>query len=89
MRMDKLTTSLQMALGDAQSTAIGKEHQFIEPVHVIQALLQQSQSSVSSLLMQSGVSMPQLIEAIDTAIDRLPQVQGGAAGEVHISRDCG
>ncbi len=88
MRMDKLTTSLQMALADAQSMAVGKEQQFIEPIHVVQALLQQSQNSVSSLLMQAGANMPSLIDAIESAVERLPKVQGASAGEVHVSRDC-
>jgi ATP-dependent Clp protease ATP-binding subunit ClpB len=86
MRMDRFTTLFQTALADAQSLAVGNDNQFIEPVHVGKAMLNQEQGSVNPLLQQAGANMPKLIDGIETAISRLPQVEG-AAGEVHISRD--
>ncbi|MDH5730932.1 MAG: hypothetical protein OEZ58_18240, partial [Gammaproteobacteria bacterium] len=60
MRMDKLTSKFQMALGDAQSLAVGRDHQFIEPVHVMSALLDQDGGSVAHLLAQAAVNVNQL-----------------------------
>lgn len=57
MRMDKLTSKFQLALADAQSLALGQDHQFIEPVHVMVALLDQQGSSARGLLLKSGVSV--------------------------------
>ncbi len=85
MRADKFTTLFQTALGDAKSLAIGRDNQIIEPVHVMQALLDQTNSTIPPLLEQSGVNMATLIDELGKAIDRLPQVQGGAPGELHIS----
>ena len=56
MRMDKLTTKFQMALADAQSLAVGRDHQFIEPAHLMVALLDQDGGSVRSLLTRSGAN---------------------------------
>lgn len=56
MRMDKLTTKFQMALADAQSLAIGQDNQFIEPLHVMLAMLQQDSSSIMPLLAQAGTN---------------------------------
>ena len=86
MRMDKLTTKFQMALADAQSLAVGKDHQFIEPVHLLVAMLDQEGGSIRHLLTQAGVNVDQLRSALGEAMDRLPRVQG-AEGEVHISND--
>lgn len=85
MRFDRLTSRFQIALADAQSNAVGRDHQFIEPVHVMLALLNQENGSVSPLLQQAGVNVAQLRNQLEEAIDNLPQVQGAAAGEVHIS----
>ncbi|MEW5755065.1 MAG: ATP-dependent chaperone ClpB [Pseudomonadota bacterium] len=87
MRMDKLTTKFQMALGDAQSLAVGRDHQYIEPVHVMTALLDQEGGTVRSLLLKSGVNVNALRTQLGAALERLPQVTGGQAGEVHISND--
>ncbi|MCW8829020.1 MAG: hypothetical protein OQK94_08195, partial [Gammaproteobacteria bacterium] len=57
MRMDKLTTKFQMALADAQSLAVGRDHQFIEPVHLMTALLDQEGGSIRQLLAQAGVNV--------------------------------
>ncbi len=86
MRMDKLTSKFQMALADAQSLAVGKDHQFIEPVHLMIAMLDQEGGSVRHLLTQAGVNVNQLRASLGEALDRLPSVQG-AEGEVHISND--
>lgn len=86
MRMDKLTTKFQMALADAQSLAIGQDNQFIEPVHLMKALLNEEGSTVHHILMQSGVNIQKLRDLLDQAIDRLPQVSG-VEGEVHISNE--
>jgi len=88
MRMDKFTTAFQNALGEAQSNAVGRDQQFIEPVHVLKALLEQEHSTVGPLLQRAGVNMNVLIDELDKAIDALPQVQG-TPGEVHISRELG
>ncbi len=88
MRMDKLTTKFQEALADAQSLALGKDHQFIEPVHVMVALMDQEGGSVRPLLTKAGVNVQQLRSELGKAIDRLPTVEG-VGGEVHISNDLG
>ena len=87
MRSDKLTSKFQMALADAQSLAVGRDHQFIEPVHVLVALLEQQGGSVRPLLAKAGVNVNQLRSHLGESLDRLPAVDGGAAGEVHISND--
>ena len=88
MRIDKLTSRLQMALADAQSLAVGKDHNFIEPLHLMLALLDQDSSSVKPLLKQVGVEPGRLRQAIVTEIDKLPEVQG-SAGDVSMSNDLG
>ncbi len=82
MRFDKLTTKFQMALSDAQSLAVGRDHQFIEPVHLMVALLDQEGGTVRHLLTQADVKVDQLRSQLGQAMERLPSVQGGAAGEV-------
>src|SRR3989339_1439872 len=86
MRMDKFTTLFQTALADAQSLAIGADQQYIEPVHVMKALLNQDNGTVAPLLNQAGIKMAVLVDELDKAIDRLPQVHG-TPGDVHISPD--
>ncbi len=88
MRMDKLTSKFQMALADAQSLAVGRDHQFIEPVHLMIALLDQAGGTVRHLLSQADVNVNQLRSHLGEALERLPRVEG-AAGEVHISNDLG
>ena len=87
MRMDKLTAKFQMALADAQSLAVGRDHQFIEPIHLMTALLDQEGGTVRHLLMQADVNANRLRSALGEALDRLATVQGGAAGEVHLGND--
>jgi ATP-dependent Clp protease ATP-binding subunit ClpB len=86
MRMDKLTTKFQMALADAQSIAVGGDNQYVEPVHVMMALLNQEGGTARPLLGQAGVNINQLRLKVMEAIDGLPRVEG-TPGEVHISRD--
>ncbi len=86
MRMDKLTTRFQMALADAQSLALGRDHQFIEPAHIMTALLDQEGGSVRQLLSQSGVNVNALRSQLGEALERLPSVEG-AGGEVHVSNE--
>ncbi len=86
MRLDKITTKFQEALADAQSIAVGRDNQFIEPVHVLQALLAQQDGSARSLLQHAGVNVQKLTTSLEQAIARLPQVQG-TGGQVQIGRD--
>ena len=88
MRMDRLTSKFQLALQDAQSLAVGKDHQFIEPVHLMVALLDQDGGSLRPLLAQSDVNVNLLRSQLGEALEKLPQVQG-AGGELHISNDLG
>ncbi|MCB1919069.1 MAG: AAA family ATPase, partial [Candidatus Competibacteraceae bacterium] len=84
MRMDKLTNKFQMALSDAQSLAVGRDHQFIEPVHVMAALLDQEGGTVRPLLAQADVNLNLLRSQLNEALDRLPQVTG-TGGDMQIS----
>jgi ATP-dependent Clp protease ATP-binding subunit ClpB len=86
MRLDKLTSKFQLALADAQSLAVGQDHQFIEPVHLMVALLDQQGGSVRGLLTKSGVNVNLLRSQLGDAIDRLAKVEG-AGGEVHIGTE--
>ena len=86
VRFDKLTTQFQQALADAQSLAIGADQQFIEPLHLMAALLSQEGGSSSALLAKSGVRVPALKAGLNEAIGRLPKVEGHG-GEVTLSRD--
>ena len=87
MRMDKLTNQLQNALADAQSLAVGRDNQYIEPAHVLKALLEQQGGSSRPLLQKAGANLSALIAATDAAVNQLPTVIG-ASGDVHISQDC-
>jgi ATP-dependent Clp protease ATP-binding subunit ClpB len=86
MRMDKLTTNFQQALADAQSLAVGRDHQFIEPVHVMAALLEQQGGSVTGILTKAGANLNLLRSQLGEALDRLPSVEG-TPGEVHIGNE--
>src|SRR6266550_622954 len=86
MRLDKLTTKFQQALADAQSVAVGQDNQFIEPLHLLAALLDQEDGTSASLLSRAGANVPRLREATRQAIARLPKVEGHG-GEVQISRE--
>ncbi|MES9818416.1 MAG: ATP-dependent chaperone ClpB [Candidatus Thiodiazotropha sp.] len=88
MRMDRLTSKFQMALADAQSLAVGRDHQFIEPVHLMIALLDQDGGTIRHLLTQSDVNVNQLRSSLSAAMEQLSSVEG-AAGDLHISNDLG
>ena len=87
MRMDKLTSKFQLALADAQSDAVGRDNQFVEPVHVMAALLEQEGGSTVGLLTKAGVNVNRLRSDLGAALDGLASVEGGEPGEVHISND--
>lgn len=86
MRMDKLTSQFQMALADAQSLAIGKDNAFIEPVHVMKALLDQDGATARHLLTKANVNVRALRAKLDDALSNIAQVEG-TAGEIHISNE--
>jgi ATP-dependent Clp protease ATP-binding subunit ClpB len=88
MRMEKLTAKFQMALADAQSLAVGRDHQFIEPIHLMLALLDQEGGTARHLLSLADVNVNRLRSSLGEALERLPQVQG-AAGDLHVSNDLG
>ncbi|KPJ87221.1 MAG: Clp protease ClpB, partial [Gammaproteobacteria bacterium SG8_11] len=88
MRMDKLTSKFQEVLADAQSLAVGHDHQFIEPIHVMTAMLDQQGGTVRPLLTNAGVNVNTMRSQLGQALEQLPQVQG-MAGDVHISNDLG
>ncbi|QNA89532.1 ATP-dependent chaperone ClpB [Massilia sp. Dwa41.01b] len=86
MRQDKLTTKLQEALADAQSLAVGNDNQYIEPVHLLVALLNQDDGGPRSLLQRAGVNVGALTNALKSALERLPKVSG-TGGEVLPGRE--
>ena len=86
MRMDKLTSKFQMALSEAQSTALGRDHQFIEPAHLMLALLDQQGGSVRPLLDKLGANVSVLRSQLGDALERSPKVDG-TGGDVHVSND--
>ena len=86
MRIDKLTTKFQQALADAQSLALASDNGFIEPQHLLAALLGQEDGGTASLLQRAGANVAPLRKAVDDAIARLPKVEG-TGGEIAISRD--
>ncbi|MAL94682.1 MAG: ATP-dependent chaperone ClpB [Haliea sp.] len=88
MRMDKLTNPLQNALADAQSLALGKDNNFIEPLHLLAALLQQQGGSARPLLQKAGAALPALTAGVSAAIEALPKVSG-TSGDIHVSNDLG
>ena len=83
-RFDKFTTPLQSALAEAQSKAVGLDNQFIEPLHLMQALLEQEGGTARHLLAQAGINIQQLQNRLDAALERLPKVQGGQRRIAHI-----
>jgi ATP-dependent Clp protease ATP-binding subunit ClpB len=86
--MDRLTSKFQAALAEAQSLAVGRDHQFIEPVHLMRALLDQDGGTVRHLLTIAGGNVNGLRSRLGEELERLPQVEGNA-GEVHLSNDLG
>ncbi|HKQ84322.1 MAG TPA: ATP-dependent chaperone ClpB [Steroidobacteraceae bacterium] len=88
MRTDKLTSKFQLALAEAQSLAVGRDHQYIEPLHLVAALLDQQGGSIRHLLDKAGVNVNLLRSQVGEALDRLPKVEG-SGGEVHVSNELG
>ena len=88
MRADKLTTKFQEALADAQSLALANDNNFIEPPHLLQALIDQPDSGTASLLSRAGVAVSKLKSALELAVRNLPKVEG-TGGEVSVSRELG
>ncbi len=88
MRFDKFTTKFQQAFADAQSAAVGGDHAYIEPQHLLQALINQQDGGTNSLLQRAGVNVAALRGALKAALERLPKVEG-TGGEVTVSRDLG
>jgi len=86
MRFDKLTTKLQAALASAQSLAVRHDNQYIEPVHILLALLDDEDVSASSLLQRAGVNVAALTASLNTALGKFAKVSGNA-GEVQFSRE--
>jgi ATP-dependent Clp protease ATP-binding subunit ClpB len=86
MRQDKLTTKFQQALADAQSLAVGRDNQYIEPVHLMAALLDQQGGTARPLLEKAGVQVPKLRSDLAGALDRIAKVEG-AGGEVLLGND--
>ncbi|MDG6347708.1 ATP-dependent chaperone ClpB [Luteimonas sp. 8-5] len=88
MRMDKLTSRFQQALADAQSLAVGRDHNLIEPAHLLVALLDQQGGGTRPLLAQAGVNVPLLRERLGEALDKLPRVTG-QEGSLSVGNDLG
>ncbi|MBM4210535.1 MAG: AAA family ATPase, partial [Gammaproteobacteria bacterium] len=86
MRQDKLTEKFRQGLAEAQSLAIGRDHQIIEPAHVLLALIDQQPGTVRPLLVKAGGNLPRLRTDLAAALERLPEVEG-RPGEIHISND--
>ena len=86
MRMDKLTSKFQLALQDAQSVALGRDHQIVEPAHVLIAMLDQEGGTVRHLLQLAGANVNLLRSHLGEALDHMPSVEG-SAGDLHISND--
>ncbi len=86
MRQDKLTTKLQEAIADAHSMAVGNDNQYVDPVHMVSALLKQDDGSARSLLQRAGVNVNKLASSLNSAVDRLPKVSG-TGGDVQIGRE--
>lgn len=84
MRLDRLTSKFQAAISDAQSLALGRDHQFIEPVHLMYALLQQTGSSVRALLAKAGVNSSEMNGKVSQAMEKLFKVEG-IGGDVQLS----
>ena len=86
MRQDKFTTKFQEALGEAQSIAVGNDHQYIEPVHLLAAMLRAEDGGARSVLSRAGVNVGPLAAAAEAELKRLPQVSG-TGGQVQVGRD--
>ncbi|WAB97459.1 ATP-dependent chaperone ClpB [Pseudomonas putida] len=86
MRIDRLTSKLQLAISDAQSLAVGMDHPAIEPLHLLQALIEQQGGSIKPLLMQVGFDINNLRQTLVKELDQLPKIQN-PTGDVNMSQD--
>ena len=86
MRMDRLTSKFQIALADAQSLAVGRDHAFIEPVHLMAALLEQDGSTVRHLFASTGVNVDLLTSKLSEELDRMAHIEGHQ-GDIQISSE--
>ncbi len=87
MRPDKFTAKLQEALADAQSLAVGRDHNYIEPIHLLSALLEQRQGTAGQVLQQAGANVASLRQQLQSKLEALPRVNN-PDGEVRFSQDC-
>ncbi|WP_144210816.1 ATP-dependent chaperone ClpB [Shewanella donghaensis] len=85
MRLDRMTNKFQIAISDAQSLALGRDHQFIEPIHLMMALLNQDSGSIHPLLTQAGINVSALRSSISKELERVSQVDG-AGGDIQLSQ---
>lgn len=85
MRLDRLTTKFQQAISDAQSLAVGRDHQYIEPIHILHSLINQENSSITTILNHANVSVSELKAKLSRELERVPTVTG-IAGDVQLSR---
>ena len=85
MRLDRMTNKFQTAISDAQSLALGRDHQFIEPIHLMMALLNQDNGSIHPLLTQAGMQVSSLRSMLSQELERLPQVEG-SGGDIQLSQ---
>lgn len=88
MRLDRFTSKFQIAISDAQSLALGRDHQYIEPVHLMVALMDQNGSPIRPLLTMLSVDVSQLRSKLGEMLDRLPKVSG-IGGDVQLSGSMG
>ena len=86
MRMDRLTSKFQSALADAQSLAVGRDHAFIEPFHLMAALLEQDGSTVRHLLTSTGVNVDVLTSKLNEELDHMAQIEGHQ-GDIQVSNE--
>ena len=85
MRLDRLTSKFQHALSEAQSLALGRDHAYIEPAHVLLAMLNQEQSSIQHLLQQIGANPSDVRTKVAQVVDKLPKVTGSEV-DLHLSQ---
>jgi ATP-dependent Clp protease ATP-binding subunit ClpB len=86
MRLDKFTSKFQIAISDAQSLALGRDNQYIEPVHLMSAMLNQQGTSIRALLDHTGINVNSLRSSLSESVDKLPKIQGSGA-DVQLGRD--
>lgn len=86
MRLDKFTSKFQIAISDAQSLALGRDNQYIEPVHLMSAMLNQQGTSIRALLDHTGINVNSLRSSLSESVDKLPKIQGAGA-DVQLGRD--